>query len=112
MKEMLLAAAAVGLSMAVSMWLLRLQQDKPLDRRGVTGLGVTGVHMILSLVLAALVMTSGEVGRLVTFIAGILVFYWISLIILVVAIVRWIRGDAPKNPVPPTIDGGDQNSRH
>ena len=95
MQGVLLAGAAVGVSLAICLAVLLLQKDRPVDSRGMVGLGCTVIHLLATLILAGCCWLAGWVpggGSPLPFVIGLLAFYWLSLIILVLLIIRWIKG--------------------
>lgn len=94
MVEIALAGAPVLVSLAVCLLLIRMLGDRPVETRGMAGLAATVLHMALSLVLPAIVWVAARPDRPVVFALGVLAFYLISLIILVVAIIRWLQASS------------------
>ena len=91
----LLYGLVVGVSLGVCLAVLLWQKDRPADGRGLVGLGCTVIHMAGTLILAGSCWWAGwlnQGGGPLPFIFGVLAFYWLSLIILVLIIVRWIKG--------------------
>lgn len=89
------ALLAVGISLILSLGLIAWQRSRPLESRGMIGLAATGIHLMLSLILAAAIWITVQPDRPAVFAFSVLIGYWLSLIALVVAIIRWIRS-SPK----------------
>ena len=83
----LAVCGSMGLATALMYW----QRDKPVDVRGISGLGFTAVHLFGTLILAAVIWSAGLVTRPLPFALSMLCFYWLSLIVLVLSIIHWIR---------------------
>lgn len=81
----------VVLALLVCLGLQRLLADRPMESRGVAGLGLSVVLLVLSLCLPALAWLVRPPHHPLAFVASVLVFYWISLMILVLTIIRWLR---------------------
>jgi len=90
--DVLSGVAGVLLSLALCLMLIWVQQGRSADSRGFAGLAVSGLHLILSLALPALIWMVRKPVSPLAFVLSVLVFYWVSLIILVLTIIRWIRG--------------------
>ena len=91
MLDAMLGAGAVLLSLAMSLALLRLQKHRAVDTRGMVGLAITVVHLFGSLALPGVIWVFFKPATQLSFILSVLVFYWLSLIFLVMAIIRWLR---------------------
>lgn len=100
MLDAIIGAGAVLLSMGICLLLIRLQKNRPVEARGMAGLAATGAHLMLSLVFPAIAWVLRKPVYPLAFISSVLVFYWLSLIILVVAIIRWLRGAAAHLDTP------------
>lgn len=94
MMDAVLGAAAVLVSLMISFSLLRMQKHRSVETRGVAGLAITVVHLFGSLALPALAWIVFKPTSQLSFILSVLVFYWVSLIVLVVTIIRWLRAAA------------------
>jgi hypothetical protein len=110
MMEVLWAAIVVGVSLALSRLLLHLQSGCRPERRAMVGLSTTVVHMVVSLVLTGTLLVVFKSDRPLGFVVGVLAFYLFSLIILVVAIVRWMRAASDQSPVTPSGVSDNHNS--
>lgn len=110
MMEVLWAAISVGASLALSLLLLHLRSGCRPEKRAMVGLGTTVVHMVVSLVLTGTLLVVLKSPQRLGFVVSVLAFYLFSLIILVVAIVRWMRAASEQSPVTPSGVSGNHNS--
>lgn len=94
MLDAMLGAGAVLGSLLISLAILRTQKHRSADTRGIAGLGISVVHLLLSLALPALVWIVFKPVSQLSFILSVLVFYWLSLIVLVMTIIWWLRAAA------------------
>lgn len=101
MIEIAMAGASVLSSLAVCLLVMRMLWNRPLETRGMAGLGLTVLHMAFSLVIPAAGWIALRPQRPALFALSVLVFYLVSLIILVVAIIRWLQtGSVQRNGSP------------
>lgn len=90
------AAAAVLLALALSLLALRVFSSRPIESRGMIGLAISVALLLLALAFPALLWIIRPPGHPLTFVLSVLFFYWFSLIILVLTIIRWLRhGPSP-----------------
>ena len=108
MTDVMLGAVAVLLSMAACLAGLWLAKDRPVESRGMIGLAATGAHLMLSLAVPALVWIVRKPSAPLAFVISVLFFYWLSLIIMVIVIIRWIRG-AQVHPDRPVANSRQSN---
>lgn len=101
MVEIATAGGAVLFSLVLCLFAMRMLKGRPIETRGMAGLGLTAVHMALSLVLPAICWVAFRPERPLLYTFGVLVFYLISLIILVAAIIRWLRAGSPQRDRSP-----------
>jgi hypothetical protein len=95
--DIVLGAVGVLISLGISVGILWSQMWRSVETRGMVGLAVTMVHLVLSLVIPGLIWAAWRPDETLWFFLSVLVFYWVSLIILVMAIIRWLRS-APARP--------------
>jgi hypothetical protein len=98
MVEVCLTVGIVTVSMLLSMAVIFAQRQSPQDSRGIVGLLATVVHMLTTLALAAGVWLLIRPPHILTFVISLLICYWVSLIFLVIAIIRYIRSDSGNSP--------------
>ena len=110
MLDVILGGGAVLFSLTISLLAIRLLHDRPVADRGMVGLAATVAHLLLSLGLPGVFWILRKPVSPLAFISSVLVFYWLSLIILVVAIIRWLRGAAAGAAVH-SESGTDSNFR-
>lgn len=111
MVDVVLGAVAVLVSFAISYGIIALQRHRPAETRGMMGLAATGVHLMLSLALPAGVWMAHKPASPLMFVGSVLVFYWLSLIILTLTIVRWLRAETVQSAKSPAAGSDNSNSR-
>lgn len=89
--DVLLASLSVLLSLVIALCILRSYRGRAQTNGAMVGLALTVLHMILSLVLPAIAWIARAPSRPVVYLLTVLVFYWVSLIILVMIVIRWMR---------------------
>lgn len=94
MVEISLGIGVVLLSLALALGLLVYQQHCTPQTRGMVGLLATVIHMVATLVLAAIAWAWFRPAHVLVMALSLLVGYWVSLIFLVIAIIRWLRRDS------------------
>ena len=94
-RELIAAAVICAIAGDLAMLpivLLRKSKDAAVVAQA--GLGGTVIHMLLTLILAAAMWSQMEVAGRKSFLFLLLAFFWVSLIVLVLAMVRLVRGAA------------------
>jgi len=89
----------VIISLCIALALLRIKWHIPLVKRGAVGLGLTVLHLILSMGLPLVIWGLFRPENTLAFMLSMLAFYLLSLIILVLAIIRWLL----TAPLQPTV---------
>jgi hypothetical protein len=102
MKESFPAAIAITLSLGLCLAILRLKRGAATEKRMMSGLLATIVHMVLSLASVVVLLVALKPLQPLAFVLSVLVFYLLSLIILVVVIVRWMRETTTLSPPAPS----------
>jgi hypothetical protein len=99
--DIVLGAAGVLLSLGVALAVIWSQGSRAVETRGMVGLAATILHLVLSLAVPLAIWAAWRPEHGAAFMLSVLVFYWLSLIILVVAIIRWLRSAPPRPATAP-----------